>query len=368
MITIPSAIASLLRSHIGVEDAMRVIPLICVIAMTALSALPALGDQLQDAIEAWNRKDFRRAVQLVRPLAEAGNPSAQGLLGDMYNSGDGVAKDAKEAVKWWTRAAEKGEPVSQLNLGDSYAAGRGVQENFAEAVKWWRKAAEQNITRAQTGLGLALYQGRGVRQNKAEAAKWFAKAADKNDVQAQAMLSSMYFQGEGGLAQSVVEAYKWALIAGAAAEGILMPPKILIEGAMRAAQKNEAIHLAEQWKFDKGLTKTPPGPIPADDTGVYFVKLRQLAPKCSGTSASDLAWCDAYIAGVIDTLGANRKSLKEDAENARFCLRKKTVSLTQARQAVGKVIAMIQEDSNSPLLDAPAPNSVIAGVLTHLCE
>jgi len=35
------------------------------------------------------------------------------------------------------------------------------------------------------------------------------KAADKNDVQAQAMLSGMYFQGEGGLAQSVVEAYKW---------------------------------------------------------------------------------------------------------------------------------------------------------------
>jgi hypothetical protein len=204
---------------------------------------------------------------------------------------------------------------------------------------------------------------------KAEAAKWFAKAADKNEVQAQAMLSAMHFNGEGGLAKSLVEADKWAIIAGDAAFPILIPPKILIEGGMRADQKKEAIHLAEQWKFDKGLTKTPPGPILADDVGVYFVKLRQLAEKCSSTSVSDLAWCDAYIAGVIDTLGANRQSLKEDAENARFCLRKKAVSHLQARQAVGKVITMVQEgDGKNLLLDDAAPNSVIAGVLTHLCD
>jgi len=71
-----------------------------------------------------------------------------------------------------------------------------------------------------------------------------------------------------------------ALIAGDAAKPILIPPKILIEGAMRASQKNEAIRLAEQWKFDKGLTNNSAGPTPADDASVYFVKLRQLAAKC----------------------------------------------------------------------------------------
>jgi hypothetical protein len=124
------------------------------------------------------------------------------------------------------------------------------------------------------------------------------------------------------LPQSVVEAYKWAFIAGDDATPILMLPKLLIETAMSAAQKNEVIQLAQQWKFHEGLIKTPPGPLPADDIGVFFVKLRQLAVKCSGGSGSDLASCDAYIAGVIDTLGANRKSLKEDAENTRLCLRK----------------------------------------------
>jgi hypothetical protein len=137
---------------------------------------------------------------------------------------------------------------------------------------------------------------------------------------------------------------------------------------MTAAHKNQAIYLAQQWKFDKGLTQAPPDPIPADDMSFYFVTLRQLALKCSSSSVSDLAWCDAYIAGVIDTLGAQRASLKEDAENVRFCFRKKTVSLLQAREAVGKVIAMVRGGLNTPSLDAAASNSVIAGVLVDLCE
>ena len=176
------------------------------------------------------------------------------------------------------------------------------------------------------------------------------------------MLAHMYFLGEGGLPQSSVEAYKWALIAGDAAPRLAIPLQ-MIEITMSAAQKNEATHLAEQWKFDKGLSKTPPGSIPTDDTVIYFLKSRQLATKCSSTNSADLAWCDAYIAGVFDTLGANRKNLQGEAEKVRFCLRNKTVSLPQARQAIGKAIPADDES-----LDQSAANSVIAGVLVYLCE
>jgi hypothetical protein len=94
------------------------------------------------------------------------------------------------------------------------------------------------------------------------------------------------------------------------------------------------------------------------------VKQRDLFARCSSTSTSDVAWCEAYIAGVIDTLGANRQELNIDAENARFCLGKRSVSLDQARQALGKIIAM----KDGFMDNAAGSNSVIATVLAHLCN
>jgi hypothetical protein len=70
----------------------------------------------------------------------------------------------------------------------------------------------------------------------------------------------------------------------------------------------------------------------------------------------------------VDALGANRKGLNEDAENVRFCLAKKTASLSLVRQAVGKVITMMQEERDNPLLDSAAANSVIAGMLGYFCQ
>jgi TPR repeat protein len=238
--------------------------------LTAFQIVAAHGDQLKDAFEAASKKDYARAYQLFRPLAEGGNAMAQGMLGDMYRNGEGVRQDDKVAVTWWKRAAEQGEPMSQLMLGKSFIAGQGIEENFAEGARWLRKAAEQNIADAQAGLGLALFMGRGARQDKAEAAKWFLKAAEQNHTMAQAQLSRMYYNGEGGLEKSLIEANKWAIIAGDAAFPLLLPPKQFIEGSMTASQKREALHLAEQWKFDKGLNKTPPGPIGTDNTSIFL--------------------------------------------------------------------------------------------------
>jgi hypothetical protein len=98
----------------------------------------------------------------------------------------------------------------------------------------------------------------------------------------------------------------------------------------------------------------------------YFVRLRQFATRCESKDAVDRAWCDAYIAGVVDTIASNR-SLKDDQARAR-CLRGMVVSLSQVREGVMKVVSMMEEDKSSPLLNAAAMNSVVAGVLVHVCK
>jgi TPR repeat protein len=324
---------------------------------------------IRDGVEALDRKDFKRALQFIRPLAASGHPFAQWLLGDMYKNGEGLPQDMKMALNWWTQAAAKGLPDAQLSLGDSYAAGQGVPENWSEAVKWWRKAADQNVPRAQTGLGLALYSGRGVQEDKAEAAKWFQKAADAGQTQSQAMLSRMYSFGEGGLKQSLIEAYKWVLIAGDEGTQLTVMTKSMLEAALRTTERQEAVRLAAQWKFDKGKAKNPPPP-PERDEDVptsYFVNAPQLSAKCTSAAAADLAWCDAYIAGVIDTLGG-RRNLDDDAKDARLCFREKKLSNRYAREAVNKALAMTLEDKSSPIAKSPAVGSVIAGVLVHFCR
>jgi beta-lactamase regulating signal transducer with metallopeptidase domain len=55
-----------------------------------------------------NAKDFRHAVDLLTPLAEAGNAEAQYLLGELSWYGEGVTANLSVAEKWFRLAAKNG--------------------------------------------------------------------------------------------------------------------------------------------------------------------------------------------------------------------------------------------------------------------
>ena len=92
-------------------------------------------------------------------MAEAGDASAQFILGLMYDNGDGVLKDSAEAVKWYRKSAEQGNANAQNNLGLMYNKGDVVLKDSAEARKWFRKSAEQGNANAQNNLGLMYDNG-----------------------------------------------------------------------------------------------------------------------------------------------------------------------------------------------------------------
>jgi TPR repeat protein len=79
---------------------------------------------LQKGVEAALTGDFETALRELRPLAEQGNPNAQGLLGVMYRNGYGVTKNHKEAAKRYRLADEQGNAVAQFVLGVRYDLGR----------------------------------------------------------------------------------------------------------------------------------------------------------------------------------------------------------------------------------------------------
>ena len=87
------------------------------------------GDILKRADSAFNSKDYSKALALLKPLAEKGNPRAQNGLGLIYDRGLGVPKNLNEASKWYRKAAEQGYILAQSYLGSMYAKGEGVPKD-----------------------------------------------------------------------------------------------------------------------------------------------------------------------------------------------------------------------------------------------
>ncbi len=142
------------------------------VALAAWAAAAAVAGPLEEGFEAYQEKDWLKAVEIWRPLAQAGNREAQYRRGVMYIEGRGVGANDAEAALWFERAAEQGEPMAQYNLGASYVEGTGVRKDMAAAAKWFRRAADQGVALAQLNLGLLYAAGNGVPQDNVEALKW----------------------------------------------------------------------------------------------------------------------------------------------------------------------------------------------------
>lgn len=112
----------------------------------------AWAGALEDGIHAFNMHGYEQALQLLRPLAEQGDASAQFYLGEMYHQGHGVPMDQLQAATWYRRSAEQGNARSMLVLGDIFGGfdallvlwGHGkimVERDDVQAYKFYSLAA-----------------------------------------------------------------------------------------------------------------------------------------------------------------------------------------------------------------------------------
>lgn len=69
------------------------------------------------AIKYESEARFATTYEKLLPLAEAGDPEVQNLLGFMFYHGEGVARDFEEAHLWFHRAADEGNLNAAWNLG-----------------------------------------------------------------------------------------------------------------------------------------------------------------------------------------------------------------------------------------------------------
>jgi len=205
-------------------------------------------------------KDAVKAVEWYQKAASQGNARAQVNLGSMYNSGEGVPKDAVKAVEWYQKAAAQGNVDAQFNLGLVYHSGDGVPKDTDKAAEWYQKAAVQGDVDAQVSLGEMYGTGDGVPKDAVKAAEWFQKAAVQGHADAQYDLGMMYFDG-GGVGKSMPHSYAWLNLSAAQGYAIAIEKRTLLEKVLTPSQITEGQRLASNWKKGDILQTSSETPV-----------------------------------------------------------------------------------------------------------
>ena len=174
-----------------------------------LGATGANAGPLEDGTAAFERGEYVLAEKLIQPLAEQGDPSAEGVLGMIYVMGVLPNHEPKVGVEWLRKAAAGDDPLAEYILGKAYLeADFGFDPDAVSAAMWLQRAAGHTDPFKSGDAQLLLAQlyesGAGVAQSDEEARKWFEKAAvsfqamsARGLTRAKLTLGSMYASGVG---------------------------------------------------------------------------------------------------------------------------------------------------------------------------
>jgi len=100
------------------------------------------------AVEEIDNKNYSAAFELLQPLAEAGNPTAQLNLATLYHLGLGIAADGQKAIDLYLKVAKQNiqeEHLSSLayhNLSTLYICGGPGVAPSSDKVEKYRRLSQ----------------------------------------------------------------------------------------------------------------------------------------------------------------------------------------------------------------------------------
>jgi TPR repeat protein len=165
------------------------------IALILAASAAAFAD-MQQAQIAFKKGDHEAAIKEFTAIGNAGDISAQIMLGALYNKGGVIPRDDQAAAFWFEKAAQSGNPEAQYQLGLLHEDSQ-LPQDYREAIRWYERAAQKGLAKAQVRLGNIYSRGLGIPQNHSEAVLWYGKAALQNNAEAQYSLGLMYALGKG---------------------------------------------------------------------------------------------------------------------------------------------------------------------------
>ncbi|KKL94589.1 hypothetical protein LCGC14_1863150, partial [marine sediment metagenome] len=152
-----------------------------------------------------DNQKYEDAVELIKPLAQAGDREAQFLMGSLFQASADV--EWSDSKRWLESAAKQDHPEAIYYLAitrfdskkDAVMIGTCESEDDRRAVY---RAAELGSMNAQRDLGCFLATGdNGFPKDEVEGRKWYSMAAQQGHVDAQFNVGLMILLGEGGIGE-----------------------------------------------------------------------------------------------------------------------------------------------------------------------
>ncbi len=131
------------------------------LALSVFTSVAQSGD-LDEALSAYRQEDYRKAAELLSPLARAGEPKAQLTLGNLYYAGLGVNQDHYRALELYRSAASTGLAEAQFQLGLMYLSDEVINVDEYAAMEWLGRAATQGHVQADVVYGQVLNSDFGI--------------------------------------------------------------------------------------------------------------------------------------------------------------------------------------------------------------
>ena len=131
---------------------------------------------LASGIAAFEAKEFRRALQLLTPLAEDGDSDAQFRPAIMCQNGLGMVTNEARALHWMQASARQDHGLALHGLGVMYLYGECVDKDESEALKYFRRAADQGLAGSLTTLAMMYEEGMGVEKDPLRAQALYRQA------------------------------------------------------------------------------------------------------------------------------------------------------------------------------------------------
>lgn len=185
----------------------------------AATAAPQTG--LAAGRAAYDRGEDAKALELLLPVAEAGDRAAQFMVGRILSRDRGVPPDYPRAVQWYEKSAAQGSPQAANNVAIILRAGRaGVPVDMARAAQYFRIAADGGMANGSYMLGVHLEQGQGVPRDLREALRRYEEAdtaKDRNslshetrrDLGTRLELARLRLRADGGDPQAMMGIADW---------------------------------------------------------------------------------------------------------------------------------------------------------------
>lgn len=107
---------------------------------------------------AYDRSSLSSSLKIWLPMADAGDPEAQLMVGEIYEQGLVGTPDYALAAHWYKKSAEQNNNRAAVNLGYLYENGLGVEKDQSRSLYWMRRASglkEDLITQSEADAQLA---------------------------------------------------------------------------------------------------------------------------------------------------------------------------------------------------------------------